>query len=332
MNSLLAHPGLAWWPAGFAWPWLLWLCLLPLLLLLLPARKAQGAALRMPRALALPASQGMWLRHAGLAHALFVLAWCLLCVALARPQALGPQQQPVVQARQLMLALDLSGSMTEADMRLGGRPAERIVVARAVLDDFLSRRAGDQIGLVVFGQQAYVMSPVTRDLDSVRAQLADAMVGLAGQETAIGDAVALAVKRLRNQQHGQRVLILLTDGVNTAGAIDPRKAAELAAHDRVRVYTIAFGGEAGRGLFGLRAAAGNNQDEEVLRQLAQTTGGQFFRARNSDELAGIYAQIEALEPVDVSAMPQRLRIERYPPWLGAGLLLLVLAVLARRRT
>ncbi len=231
-----------------------------------------------------------------------------------------------------MLALDLSGSMSEVDMRLGGRPAERIVVARAVLDDFLARRRGDQVGLVVFGQQAHVMAPVTRDLDSVRAQLADAVVGLAGQETAIGDAVALAVKRLRNQQQGQRVLVLLTDGVNTAGVIDPRKAAELAAHDRVRVYTIAFGGDGGRRLFGLSMpSARNSLDEESLRQMAQVTGGQFFRARNSDELAGIYARIDGLEPVEVAAAVQRLRLERYPPWLAAALALLALAVLLRGR-
>lgn len=329
MSGFFSGQWPAWWPEAFAWPWALWLCLLPVVMLLLPARRMAGSALRVPWVLALPAGARS-LPRAGLPHALLCLGWVLLCIALARPQVLGPPQQPPAQARQMMLALDLSGSMTEADMRLGGRPAERIVVARAVLDDFLSRRAGDQIGLVVFGQQAFVMTPITRDLDSVRAQLADAMVGLAGQETAIGDAVALAVKRLRNQQQGQRVLIVLTDGVNTAGAIDPRKAAELAAHDRVRVYTIAFGGDRGAGLFGLRHAAGNSMDEQALRHLAEATGGQFFRARNSDELAGIYTQIQALEPVDVAATPQRLRIERYVPWLGAGLLLLLLATLLRR--
>ena len=316
-------------PDELVWPWLLWLCLLPALMLLLPARPARGSALRVPRPLRLQGPT-VGLSRTLLAHGRLWLAWCLLCVALARPVVYGPAQPPAAQARQMMLALDLSGSMTEADMRLGGRPAERIMVARAVLDDFLSRRAGDRIGVVVFGQQAYVMTPVTRDLDSVRAQLADAVVGLAGQETAIGDAVTLAVKRLRDQQQGQRVLIVLTDGVNTAGAVDPRKAAELAAHDKVRVYTIAFGGDGGRGLFGLRSG-GNNLDEDMLRHLAQTTGGQFFRARNSDELAGIYAQIEALEPVDVAAQPQRQRIEHYPPWLAAGLLALLLAMLARRR-
>lgn len=329
MSAWLPGQWLSWWPDALAWPWALALCLLPPLLLLLPPRRRAAAALRVPWPLARTASS----THGGWAwRSVLWLAWALLCVALARPQQYGPPQQPPVQTRQLMLALDLSGSMSEVDMRLGGRPAARIVVARAVLDDFLARRRGDQVGLVVFGQQAHVMAPVTRDLDSVRAQLADAVVGLAGQETAIGDAVALAVKRLRNQQQGQRVLVLLTDGVNTAGVIDPRKAAELAAHDRVRIYTIAFGGEGGRGLFGLRMpSARNSLDEESLRQMAQMTGGQFFRARNSDELAGIYAQIDGLEPVQVPAAVQRLRLERYPPWLAAALALLALAVLLRGR-
>lgn len=329
MSAWLPGQWLSWWPDALAWPWALALCLLPPLLLLLPPRRRAAAALRVPWPLARTASS----THGGWAwRSVLWLAWALLCVALARPQQYGPPQQPPVQTRQLMLALDLSGSMSEVDMRLGGRPAARIVVARAVLDDFLARRRGDQVGLVVFGQQAHVMAPVTRDLDSVRAQLADAVVGLAGQETAIGDAVALAVKRLRNQQQGQRVLVLLTDGVNTAGVIDPRKAAELAAHDRVRVYTIAFGGEGGRHLFGLSMPSTRNSlDEESLRQMAQMTGGQFFRARNSDELAGIYARIDGLEPVEVAAAVQRLRLERYPPWLAAALALLALAALLRGR-
>lgn len=328
MSLLQPSQWLAWWPDQFAWPWALWLCALPLLLLLWPAVPQQGAALRVPWLPAMPAGSGRWQRN-GWSRGCLYLAWLLLCVALARPQQLGPPQQPPMQARQMMLALDLSGSMSEADMRLGGRPAERIMVARAVLDDFLSRRAGDQVGLVVFGQQAYVMTPITRDLDSVRAQLADAMVGLAGQETAIGDAVTLAVKRLREQKAGERVLILLTDGVNTAGVIDPLKAAELAARDRVRIHTIAFGGD-GQRIFGIRLPASSNLDEDSLRELAKLTGGQFFRARNSDELAGIYARIDALEPVEVAAAVQRLRLERYAPWLGMALLALLLSTMLRR--
>lgn len=318
-------------PERFAWPWALALAALPLLLALLPAARPQGTALRVPWAL--PAHDG--LRRSGwpalLQRLLLLLGWLLLCVALARPQQLGPAQAPPLSTRQMMLALDLSGSMTEADMRLAGRPVERIVVARAVLDDFLDRRAGDRIGLLVFAEHAYVMSPVTRDLDSVRGQLADAVVGLAGRETAIGDAIALAVKRLRTQAQGERVLVLLTDGVSNAGVIDPPKATELAVRDRVRVHTIAFGGEGGSRFFGLRLpGAQDSMDEDSLRKIAGDTGGHFFRARDSSELAGIYAQIDRLEPVSVAARPQRPRIERYAPWLGLALVLLVAAGLCRR--
>lgn len=313
-----------------AWPWALALGLLPVLMLLLPARRQRRVALRVPWAVGSLQGAGPLAAAALLQRVLLVLAWLLLCVALARPQQLGPPQAPPLPARQMMLALDLSGSMTEVDMRLGGRPVERIVVARAVLDDFLTRRAGDRIGLLVFGEQAYVMSPLTRDLDNVRGQLADAVVGLAGRETAIGDALALAVKRLRNQSAGQRVVVLLTDGVNNAGVIEPAKAAQLAAHDAVRVYTVAFGG-AGGGLFGLRLPAARSAlDEAGLQQIAKDTGGRFFRARDSAELAGIYAEIERLEPVQSAAQPLRPRIERYAPWLGMALVLLGLAAVCRR--
>lgn len=314
-------PGL--WPQQLAWPWALALLPVPLLVWLLPPLRERGEALRVPWLLPATGSGRRW-PWPTLATLLGWLAWGLLCVALARPQVLGPAQAPPAQARQMMLALDLSGSMGEADMRLGGRPVERIVVARAVIDDFLARRAGDHIGLVVFGQQAHVMTPITADLASVRAQLQDAVVGLAGQETAIGDAVTLAVKRLRRQQDGPRVLVLLTDGVNTAGAVDPVKAAELAAHDGVRVHTIAFGGDARR-LFGLQLPGGvSGLDEDALRQMARTTGGEFFRARDSRELAGIYARIDQLEPVAVAALPVRPTIERYWPWLGASVIVLLL--------
>lgn len=321
-----------WWPQQLAWPWVLALCLLPLVCLLLPPRRgASMVALRVPWALPAPAPG--WLQGGlGWHRVLLWLGWTLVCVALARPQQLGPPQVPQVQARQMMLAVDLSGSMSEADMQLGGRPVERIVVARAVIDDFLSRRAGDRIGVVVFGQQAHVMTPITADLASVRAQLADAVVGLAGQETALGDAIALAVKRLRQQDSGERVLILLTDGVATAGAVEPLKAAELAAADGVRVHTIAFGGQ-GRSLFGMQLSGGATaMDEDSLRQIAERTGGAFFRARDSRELAGIYARIDQLEPVAVAALPLRPTVERYAPWLATGLLVLGIALLLRERT
>ncbi|KAG0927699.1 hypothetical protein G6F31_017962 [Rhizopus arrhizus] len=142
-----------------------------------------------------------------------------------------------------MLAMDVSGSMGEGDMVLGGQAVDRLTAAKAVLADFLDRRAGDRIGLLIFGDRAYTLTPLTADLASVRDQLRDSVVGLAGRETAIGDAIGLAVKRLRSQPEGQRVLILLTDGVSNAGVLEPLRAAEVARAEGVRIHTVAFGGD-----------------------------------------------------------------------------------------
>ncbi|WP_408950871.1 vWA domain-containing protein [Lysobacter sp. Hz 25] len=325
------------WRELFAWPW--WLLALPLPLLarwLLPAARDASAALKVPfgeRLDAIAAVGGRSLRGGGAGWLLW-LAWALLCIAAARPQQLGEAVQPPQIGRDMMLALDLSGSMSEPDMALNDAPVDRLTAAKAVLADFLDRRVGDRIGLIVFGRRAYVLTPLTLDRDTVRDQLKDSVVGLAGQETAIGDAVGLAVKRLREQPSGQRVLILLTDGVNTAGALDPNKAAELARDHQVRIHTIAFGGDGSLSLFGFKIAVpgGDPLDETSLRAIAQTTGGRFFRARDTAELAGIYAEIDRIEPVQRPGKAVRPRIERYVwPLAGAfGLALLAFAWPRRR--
>lgn len=319
--------------------WPAWLLALPLPWLvqrLARPPRVEGAALRLPIAervrdvvgtpVGTRAARGIgWLAGA---------SWLLLCIAAARPQQLGPPLQPPLRGRDLMLALDLSGSMNEPDMALGGNVVDRLTAAKAVLSDFIDRRAGDRLSLLVFGRQAYALTPFTLDRESVRDQLADSVVGLAGQETAIGDAIGLAVRRLRDQPRGERVLVLLTDGVNTAGVLDPRKAARIAAGARVRIHTIAFGGEGGMSLFGLRVplpGGGDEIDEAGLRDIAGTTGGRFFRARDTEELAGIYAEIDRLEPIARPGRAVRPRIERYAWPLAGALLLAVLAALRTRR-
>ncbi|WP_223620245.1 VWA domain-containing protein [Lysobacter sp. ESA13C] len=324
------------WRELFAWPW--WLLALPLPLLarwLLPAARDASAALKVPfgeRLDAIAAVGGRSLRG-GSAGWLLWLAWAVLCIAAARPQQLGEAVQPPQVGRDMMLALDLSGSMSEPDMALNDAPVDRLTAAKAVLADFLDRRVGDRIGLIVFGRRAYVLTPLTLDRDTVRDQLKDSVVGLAGQETAIGDAVGLAVKRLREQPSGQRVLILLTDGVNTAGALDPNKAAELARDHQVRIHTIAFGGDGSLSLFGFKIAVpgGDPLDETSLRAIAQTTGGRFFRARDTAELAGIYAEIDRIEPVQRPGKAVRPRIERYVWPLAAAFALALLAFAWPRR-
>ena len=322
---------------GFAWPWLLLALPLPWLLRrLLPPARSAAAALKVPYGARLDAIAGTS-GHArgGGVGVLAWLAWALLCVAAARPQQLGAPVAPPQAGRDLMLAVDLSGSMSDEDMALGGGLVDRLTAAKAVLADFLDRREGDRVGLIVFGQKAYALTPMTLDLDSVRQQLDDSVVGLAGRETAIGDAIGLAVKRLGRQPAQQRVLILLTDGVNTAGLLDPIKAAELARDNGVRIHAIAFGGSGGGiSVFGLPIqlpGGGEDIDEATLKRIAQLTGGREFRARDTEQLAGIYAEIDRLEPVQREGQRVRPRIERYPWPLSAALAIGLLAFAVPRR-
>lgn len=324
---------------GFAWPWMLLLLPLPWLLRrLLPTVEDRGSqALKVPYGKRLDHIAGKTGRARARSGAgwLAWLAWGLLCVAAARPQTLGLLVQPPQEGRDLMLAVDLSGSMGEEDMVLGGDIVDRLTAAKAVLADFLDRRVGDRIGLVVFGQRAFVLTPLTLDRETVRQQLQDTVVGLAGRETAIGDAIALATKRLRAQPSGQRLLILLTDGVNTSGALEPEKAAELARDEGVRIHTIAFGGSgAGMNIFGVPIrlpGGGDMTDEAGLKRIAELTGGVAFRAQDTAQLAGIYAEIDRLEPVQRPGQGVRPRIERYAWPLSAALVLGMLALAIRGR-
>ena len=321
---------------GFAWPWLLLALPLPWLVhALVPARRTAGPALRVPwgeRLQRIAVGDAALARPRGFPW-LALLAWCLLCVAAARPQQLGPPIAPPQAGRDLMLAVDLSASMGQEDMALGGRAVDRLTAAKAVLADFLDRRAGDRVGLGVFGDRAYALTPLTLDRDSVRQQLQDSVVGLAGRATALGDAIALSTKRLQAQPDGQRVLILLTDGVNTAGILDPERAAQIARDAGVRIHAIAFGGDgAALSVFGFQLPMGGDEvDEAGLQRVAALTGGRFFRARDTDALAGIYAEIDALEPVQRQGQPVRPKIERYPLPLACALALGLLAGLLRRR-
>src|SRR5690606_4442633 len=274
-----------------------------------------GPALRVPWAGRLagvaagPAGAARMTRRPWLAWA----GWALLCLAAARPLAWGEVVQPPRSARELVLAVDLSASMGESDMLVGNQVVDRLTAAKAVIADFLERRAGDRVGLLVFGRSAHVLVPATADLDTVRSQLLATEVSLAGRETAIGDAIGLAVKRLEAQDEGERVLVLLTDGVNTAGVLDPVRAAEIARDAGVRIHTIAFGGDGeALSVFGFRLPSGGAEiDEAALATIADMTGGRSFRARDTAALAGIYAEIDRIEPVEAPGEAVRPRLERY---------------------
>jgi len=322
------------WLDALAWPWALLALPLPWLMRWWPRRNAAAPALRVPYAAGALAELGQASGVAGwrIGRLLLWLAWACLCVAMARPQQLGEPVTPPQQGRQMMLAVDVSGSMSEPDMMLGNQVVQRLSAAKAVLADFLDRRAGDRVGLLIFGERAYTLTPITADLTTVRNQLTDSEVGLAGRDTAIGDAIALAVKRLREQPEGQRVLILLTDGVSNAGVLQPLRAAELAKAEGVRVYPVAFGGDGGMSLFGVQIAAGDDPvDEATLRRIAELTGGRAFRARNTDELAGIYAELDRLEPITAAGEAVRPYIERYAWPLALAMLLGGLGWLLPRR-
>jgi Ca-activated chloride channel family protein len=322
---------------SFAWPgWLLALPLPWLVRWLLPPVAGASAALRVPWGDRLASIGGrVGPARAKPAGLLPWLAWALLCLAAARPQQLGEVVQPPQTSRNLMLALDLSGSMDERDIELGGRTVSRLTAAKAVISDFLERRRGDRVGLVIFGERAFALTPLTRDLDTVREQLDSTVSGIAGRATAIGDAIALSTKRLQAQPADQRLLVLLTDGMSNAGALDPMKAAAIARDAGVRVHTIAFGGYgAGLSVFGVpirMPGTADTTDEDGLRKIAELTGGRAYAARDADQLAGIYAEIDRLEPVKLPGQRLRPRIERYPWPLGGAIACALLALLLRRR-
>mgnify|MGYP001377541560 FL=1 len=232
------------------------------------------------------------------------LAWILLIAAVARPQWVGEMVSLPTTGRDLMLAIDISGSMATEDMQVNNEYVDRLSVVKAVISQFLDARKGDRVGLVLFGTNAYVQAPLTFDLKSVKKLMTEAPVGIAGGKTAIGDAIGLTVKRLRERQNEEKVVILLTDGANNVGEIPPIKAAELASVDGIKIYTIGVGAEEMRvpSLFGSLAGRTTNPsadlDEETLSKIAEATQGRYFRAKDTNTLAQIYELIDKLEPIE----------------------------------
>ncbi len=266
-------------------------------------------------------------------------AWILLVVAAARPERIGDELDVPVSGRNLMLAVDLSGSMDQKDFELGNRRVDRLTATKAVASDFISRREGDRIGLILFGERAYLQVPLTLDRETVKVLLLEAFIGLAGEKTAIGDAITLAVKRIHDQQvdASEQVLVLLTDGANTAGEIDPMKAAQLAQQVGLRIYTIGIGAEQMQ----VSSLIGGNRninpsadlDEETLTGIAEMTGGRYFRAKDTAGLQDIYRLVDELEPVDEPEAGFRpVKSLYYWPLGGAFALAGLLCVVSRLRS
>ena len=293
---------------SLAWPWALLALPLPLIVraLLPEARGLSQAGLRVPTLASFET-----LRDRSATEQLFnwrawvaVVAWLLLVLAAARPERIGDELDVPVSGRNLMLAVDLSGSMDQKDFELGNRRVDRLTATKAVASDFIERREGDRIGLILFGERAYLQVPLTLDRKTVNVLLMEAFIGLAGEKTAIGDAITLAVRRVHEKQkeQGDQVLVLLTDGANTAGEVEPLKAAELAQQVGLRIYTIGIGAEQLEvaSLIGGRRRINPSADldEETLVGIAELTGGRYFRAVDTAALQDIYRLVDELEPVE----------------------------------
>ncbi|MEW8316641.1 MAG: VWA domain-containing protein [Candidatus Thiodiazotropha endolucinida] len=328
----------------FHWPWMALLLLLPLLIrffwsrplnrqhesvegtqttLLHPtlAHLQDAFHTRQPRQ-PLSARLHSWLLH---------LLWLALVLALMRPQWLEPYTENRTAGYDLMLAVDASHSMNALDFTLNDEQVSRMQVVKGVVAKFIEGRQGDRIGLVVFGSKAYVLSPLTYDRKAVNSLLSEVIPRIAGDGTAIGDALGLGVKKLRERPQGSRVLLLIADGENTAGTIPPLKAAQLAAEEGIRIYSIGVGSDKKRvpimenGRIITRTDLGFN--EAVMREIAEAADGAYFRATDTAALEKIYQHIDELEKTEAESrtvfIPQPLY---YWPLSAALLLLLVLGI------
>ena len=288
-----------------AWPWMLLLLPLPLLVrLLVPAAVTGRPALRAPFYAELAAqhrSSPSARRQPLVAFFLLGIMWVGLVVAATRPQWIGEPINLPTTGRDLLLAVDISESMRMEDMEIDGELYPRLTVVKEVVSDFVTRRTGDKLGLILFGSQAYLQTPLTFDRVTLNQLLKEARIGFAGKATAIGDAIGIAIKRLEARPEESRVMILLSDGADTASELPPRKAAELAAANGIRIYTIGIGAESlvRQSLFGRRTFNPSaDLDEKMLTDIADVTGGRYFRARDPEQLKAIYETLDELEPVE----------------------------------
>ncbi|NOQ63489.1 MAG: VWA domain-containing protein [Methyloprofundus sp.] len=327
----------------FVWPWI-WLALpLPWLIRrFAPATNTiEQSALKVPFLDDFSVAQSQQTIQSKRPWVLWlaVAAWCLLILASTRPQWLGEPIEQAVSGRDLMLAVDLSGSMKEQDFMLDNQRVDRLTATKSVANEFIERRVGDRLGLILFGTNAYLQTPLSFDRKTVQILLNESFLGLAVDDagkdaTAIGDAIGLAVKRLQKQETDSRVLILLTDGANTAGEVTPIKAAEIAAQEQLKIYTIGIGADemTVRSFFGSRKVnPSRDLDEKTLTAIAEKTGGRYFRARNTDELKKIYQILDALEPAEKDKQFFRPHNELFFWPLAAALFLAAMIAFIRLR-
>ncbi|PCJ19941.1 MAG: BatB protein [Gammaproteobacteria bacterium] len=290
----------------FEWPLALLLLPLPFIFraLLPEANTNSSAALKVPffsQLTPLGSLTGLAQHQQNPKLYVLLVIWLLLVISCTQPTWVGEPVQLPTNGRDLMLAVDVSPSMEEKDLKLNGNNVDRLTVLKHVMSDFIARREGDRLGLIIFGSQAYLQAPLTLDRITLNVLLDEAQTGIAGRATAIGDAIGLALKRLLQKPQEKKVLVLITDGENTAGEITPIKAAELAAAQNLTIYTIGIGADSMvvPGFFSSRKVnPSKNLDEDMLKKVASLTNGQYFRARTSQDLNKIYAILDKLEPVE----------------------------------
>ena len=306
----------------FTYPWLFLLLPLPLLVYwLAPAHHEPRLAVYVPFMHVLSRLTGgaggsgtPITRRRRLQLVQIVLSWLALVAALTRPVWLGEAVVRELPMRDMLVALDLSGSMETPDFtNAAGDPAQRLEAAKQVLDGFLSRRDGDRVGLVFFGSAAFVQAPFTDDLQVVRQLLDEAQVRMLGPRTVLGDAIGMAIPLFERSEVDERVLIALTDGNDTGSLVPPVRAAEIARDHEVRIFTIAMGDP--------KAAGEQALDEATLRSVAETTGGRYYRAEDRTELEQIYAELDRLAPRLVESQSFRPEHELYHWPLAFALLL-----------
>ncbi|HEY9017955.1 VWA domain-containing protein [Thiomicrospira sp.] len=305
----------------FIWPWLALLALIPwfVMRLLKPASQPQKPLLApqlMARLNQIKPSKINVTLNVGSTRLpfLWLVMWLLIVLAAMRPVWFLTPTPFESSGRDMMLSVDLSGSMEKPDMLVEGREVDRLTALKSVVDEFIGQRQGDRMGLIVFGTQAFIVSPLTYDLNAIRRLLSETAISMAGNNTALGDSIGLAIKHLKQANNQKAVLVLLTDGSNNAGAVDPIEAAKKAAEAGLVIHTIAFGQV-------------NNQvsqrdiDTDTLQTIAELTGGEAFMASQTDQLARIYQRINEIESSEFTLNQYRARSELYI-WPLSGALLL----------
>lgn len=317
----------------FAWPWLFLILPLPLLLrYILPAAKQDTTALNVSFLKDLEAISGQRAHSKTTTWHTFllpVIIWCLLVTAAARPQLIGDLLPVEPSGRDLLLAVDTSGSMEARDMDINGKAVDRLVLIKTLFGPFIDSRIGDRIGLILFGSDAYLQAPLTYDRNTVKTWLDESMIGIAGTQTAIGDAIALGVKQLYKKDEKSRVLVLITDGSNNSGRKTPEQALELAKQAKVKVYTIGIGSDKLINHGFMRVPASYDLNEDILKQIAEETGAQYFRARTGKDLLQISEALNKLEPVD-QKIDQIRFIDEYYYWPLLLAMLLASLLLIKR--